>query len=71
MLEDAARGCIRDLHGFYFGFSDQVQFDLSRQGSNDDRARSAFFQIMSEYFQERCGGKLYYVIAALSGDRVP
>jgi hypothetical protein len=65
MLEAAARD-VRDLHRFYFGFSDQVTFPLSREGSNDDRKRRVFWELLAGYFTKKCGGKLQPTVAVLS-----
>jgi hypothetical protein len=62
VLEVAAHE-IRILHQSYFGFSDQVNFGLRRQGSNEDRSCNAFYEIMRDVLQEHCGTPLYEVIA--------
>jgi hypothetical protein len=64
-LENAAHE-IRILHQSYFGFSDQTNFGLRRQGSNEDRSRNAFYEIMRDVLQKHCGTPLYDVIASLS-----
>jgi hypothetical protein len=64
-LEDAARE-VSQLHRSYFGFPDQVNFKLLRQGSNDDRSRNAFIKLMAIYLQKHCGGTLPDVIAVLA-----
>jgi hypothetical protein len=63
ILEDAARE-IRTLHQSYFGFSDQVEFGLSRESSN--RSRTAFYRIIRDFLQKHCGENLDYVVAVLS-----
>lgn len=65
ILEDAARET-RRVHRYHFGFSDQVEFDLKREGSNEDRSRVAFFGLMRDFLQRHCGERLYDVIAFLA-----
>jgi hypothetical protein len=66
-FEEAASE-IRQLHSHYFGYADQVNFPLKRQGTNEDRAVAAFCELMTGFFQERCqrGLKLPGVVAFLA-----
>jgi hypothetical protein len=64
-LEDAARE-IRILHQSYFGFFDQVEFGLTRQGQNSDRSRVAFYRLMGAYLHEHCQERHYEAIAFLA-----
>jgi hypothetical protein len=64
-FEDVARE-IRMLHQMYFGFSDQVEFGLIREGQNNDRSRVAFYRLMGDYLQKRCQERLYEAIAFLA-----
>jgi hypothetical protein len=62
-LESAARDA-RMLHSLYLDRGNQVA--VTRQGSNLDRTRKAFMQIMSEYFKKYCGAQLRAETAALT-----
>jgi hypothetical protein len=52
--------------GLYLSLPAELPFTLSRQGSHRERERRAFWEMMAEYFQKECGGKLSPIIAALS-----
>jgi hypothetical protein len=70
-LEDAAHQ-IRILH-LMLDHSDQMNFPLIRQGSNDDRAHAAFEELMGEFFQKHNKRKLKFqeVVAVLSKIAIP
>jgi hypothetical protein len=72
-LERATNGVQLMLEGLYLDLGD-LPFDLSRQGSNDDRARDAFQELMSGFFQEHTGRKrlkLHDGVAVLTDIAIP
>jgi hypothetical protein len=57
---------VRMIHNHYFGHSDQVQFPLKREGSNEDRSRAAFYRLMTSFFSKHCSLKLPEEVAMLA-----
>jgi hypothetical protein len=49
----------------HLGFPDRVTFPLTREGSNRRKQQVAFLQLMTDYFEERCGLKLPYEVGVL------
>jgi hypothetical protein len=61
------------LWDHYLGGSDQVTFNLKREGSNQDRSRAAFEVLMSDFFQKHSKRKfkLHEVVGVLSEIAIP
>jgi hypothetical protein len=54
-LDWAAEDILSLWHSYNLGASNQVTFNLNRQGSNEDRARNAFVELAIEFFRKHTG----------------
>jgi hypothetical protein len=70
-LDWAAEDIISLWNSHLISAPDQVTFNLKREGSNEDRSRAAFFQLMTHFFQKHCALKLPEEVAVLTEVAIP